>query len=200
LQLIKEISKITQEKEELIHLISMIDYLKLSENKETASYVIPDNFSVFSLLNVPQKVKEEELVKMIAIGKESVLRIYKKSLFWLIISVKEAEEIQNKLKLVQFEDGKLKFDYLNRNGLIRSINKQIQTSNYHKEAHDLKAAGNNSHVNVNGNGNGNSIGNGRKNSNSNSNNKDRTNSEALSWRKKSNDQSVGLNSPKTSIE
>jgi hypothetical protein len=193
--MIKEVAKFTSEKEELISLLSMIDYIKLSENKEIASIIIPENFAVFSLLNVPQKMSEEELIKVISIPKENFVRIYKKSLFWVIITNREGdatEEIENKFKNVEFSDGgKLRYDYMTKNGLIKSINKQIQTSNYHKESHELKVSGNTS--------------NNKLNANYNSNNKERTNSEALSWRKKSTDNNTAANggvlsSPRSSIE
>ena len=195
---IKEVSKYTSEKDELIPLLSKIDYIKLSENKERVSILIPENFAVFSLLNVPQKMTEEELIKLISIPKENFLRIYKKSLFWVIVTNREADnydnsnnfstsEIENKLKNVEFSDGgKLRYDYMTKGGLIKSINKQIQTSNYHKESHELKASG--------GQANGNSSSRKISSNAYNSNNKDRTNSEALSWRKKSIENNTGNNS------
>ena len=208
---LKEVGKITQSKDELVDLIESINYLKLSENQEAASYEIEQNLVVFSLLNVPQKMSKEELLSMLNLDSSQVLRLYKRSLYWILVTTEDYQVVEKRLKEIQFEDKdtrnnnnsntlqgsqtgiKLKFDSVNRNNLIKNINKQIQNCSYQKEAQDLKAEkkanGNNSNI--------------AGNYNSNSSNKDRTNSEAFSWRKKSTDQSgivIGLNSPKMSME
>ena len=201
---INEVSKISQVRSEVLSLLEHMDFIKLSENKEYAHYNIVQDFCVFSFLNVPQKTTEEELLILFGLKKENVTRLYKKSLFWILVIVKESDEVNEivkRLKEVRFQNTELKYEYLNRNQLVKNINKQIQTSNYHKESHELKCEKKEKSNNYASNSN---------NYNSNVNNKDRTNSEALSWRKRSNDQGsfnvnvnssvASVNSPKMSIE
>jgi hypothetical protein len=161
-------------------ILSTLDFIQLSPNQETATYVLSEDFSVFSLVNVPMKMTSQQLIEQIGVNPNEICRIYKKSLFWILVMNRGSAAVNEKLKNLKLDDSEVKYEYLNRNQLIKNINKLIQTSNYQKEAHELKAEK-------------------EKMVQSSNNNKDRTNSEALSWRKKSNDQSNAA-SPKISIE
>lgn len=161
-------------------ILSTLDFIQLSQNQEIATYVLSEDFSVFSLVNVPMKWTSKELIEQIGANPEEICRIYKKSLFWILVMNKGGAAVNEKLKKLKFDNSEVKYEFLSRNQLIKNINKLIQTSNYQKEAHELKAEK-------------------EKQSLTTTNNKDRTNSEALSWRKKSNDQSNAA-SPKMSIE
>jgi hypothetical protein len=94
----------------------------------------------------------------------------------------EADGYEKKFKSVNFGDGNLKYDMINRVQLTKNINKQIQTLSYHKEAHDLKVDSGKKSDHIKSNYGSN-----------NSNNKDRTNSEAFAWRKKSGEGNVNSN-------
>jgi hypothetical protein len=173
---IKEISKLYSNKEELFKDLKSIEYIKVSDDNETGSININENIVVFSLINLPQKLSKEEVLKNLGIDTELIIRLYKKCLFWILVTEKpQSELIEKKLSCVTFGDSKLKYDMITKAQMMKSINKQIQTVSYHKEAHDLKVELSNK-KNEKSNYNSN---------NYNSNNKDRTNSEAFSWRKKS---------------
>ena len=181
---LKEVSKIIQSQEELLSYLSKIEFFKISENKESAAYEIDKNLVIFSVLNVPQKMNKDDILQLLCVENHKILRIYKKSLFWIIVvnSEENFQEVSNKLKNCKSDlltSGSLKFDTINNSVLLKSIQKILQNRDYHREANDLKAEKKNSNYNSN-NYNSN-------NSNYNSNFKDRANSEAFSWRKKSTD-------------
>jgi hypothetical protein len=178
---IKEVSRISDSKDEIITLLSQIDFIKLSDSKESGAYEIDPSIVIFSLLNVPQNMTRQDLTTLIGIEEKHYLRMYKKSLFWLIIvsQPKDSELIMSKLKNCKsqvFSDESLKYDTLNYSGLMKSIQKILLNRDYQREASELKAEKKNSNKN-----------NMTTNYNSNSSNKERTNSEAFSWRKKSTD-------------
>lgn len=182
---LKEVAKLNISQEELISYLTEMEFLKISESKEIATYEIDSNLVIFSLLNVPQKMAKDDLLQLISIDSNKLLRIYKKSLFWILVVNKEQNflELCDKLKACKSDlvsNGSLKFDTINYSVLMKSIQKIIQNRDYHREASDLKAEKKNTYSGSNNNYNSN-------NSNYNSNNKDRANSEAFSWRKKSTD-------------
>ena len=181
---LKEVAKISTDKEEIKSLLLTIPFIKLSFNKEVAHYELEPKIAVFSLLNVPQKMTKAELIALTHLDESKVLRVYKKALFWIVVVDEKTffEEVRRTLKAVRSDklsDGTLKFDAMSSASLMLSIQKILQNRDYHKEASDLKAEKRMS-----------------KDYNSNSSNKERTNSEALSWRKKSNEGN-GLTQPNT---
>lgn len=173
---LKDISNLYKSKDKLIEKLSQLPYIKLSEDKESGSFIIDDKIVVFSFINVPQKMNKEEVMSKLNIETSTAVRFYKRSLFWILVTSQEyAESYDKKFRGVNFGDGNLKFDMINRIQLLKNINKQIQTLNYHKEAHDLKVdSGKKAEISKSNYG-----------SNNSSYNKDRTNSEAFAWRKKS---------------
>ncbi len=177
-------------------LLSAVKFIQISPNKELAHYEIEPKIAVFSLLNVPQKMTKEELLTLTKLDPANLLRVYKKSLFWIIVVDENLSFNITKTKLKDlraddFSDGSLKFDSSNFASLMKSVQKILQNRDYQKEASDLKAEKRNSTANN------------MNNYNSNSSNKERTNSEAFSWRKKSTDgngSNAALVSPKMSEE
>jgi hypothetical protein len=162
--------------------MEQISFFKISEDKESVNITIEDDLVVISFINVPQKLTKLELLLKLGFESEndkSIVRFYKKSLFWNLAILKDKLEFCEKnFKQINFGDGNLKYDVMNKSQMIKNINKQIQTLNYHKETQNLKV---DSGKKIESSGNGN------YNSNS---NKDRTNSEAFSWRKKSGEGSI----------
>lgn len=176
---VKEISNITKDKNRLIEILKKFDNIKLAEDNESGNFIIDENIVVFSFINVPQKMTREEVAVKLGVDLQSGSRFYKRSLFWILVTTQsEAGDYEKKFRNVNFGDGNLKYDMINRMQLMKNINKQIQTLSYHKEAHDLKVDSGKKSENMKSNY-------GSNNSNNNSNNKDRTNSEAFAWRKKS---------------
>lgn len=72
-----------------------------NEDKETKLALtfrlkIEDDIRVFSILNIPQKMRREDLIDYFGLPAENVLRAYKKSLFWYIVL--NSEEIAKDFK------------------------------------------------------------------------------------------------------
>lgn len=100
---LKEIKKISDNKELILKILSSTEFLEKEENKDaetnsTISFSLKfdENIRVFSILNIPQKMKNEDIIEYFGIPKENLLRAYKKSLFWYIVL--NSEEIAKDFK------------------------------------------------------------------------------------------------------
>ena len=100
---LKEIRKISDNHEQILNILSSIEFLEKEEVIETETtsttyfkLKIDDNIRVFSILNIPQKMKKEELIEHFSIPSENILRVYKRSLFWYIVL--NSEEIAKDFK------------------------------------------------------------------------------------------------------
>ncbi len=100
---LKEIRKISQNSEQIFKILSSTEFLEKEEVKESEKtslicfkLKIDHDIRVFSILNIPQKMKKEELLDHFAIPAENILRVYKKSLFWYIVL--NSEEIAKDFK------------------------------------------------------------------------------------------------------
>lgn len=180
---LKEVQKIVPSKESLLEILHRIEsegnIIKVNRNTNEVTVLLDENFSAFNLINVPSKIKKQELSAILDINEENkVLRMYKHSLYWIVISIRAEfnQNFEKTLKQVKFDGVSLMFDTTTSKDLKRTINKQIQHNVYLKETDELKAPSSS----------------GRKESNSykqtdkkNSNTPSTANTEALSWRKKS---------------
>src|SRR5689334_10046464 len=83
---LKEISKLIERKSELIEILEKLPYIRISDDKETAAYKISENFVVFSILNIPQKMTKTEILKHFDLMGNDKIRLFKKCLFWILSS------------------------------------------------------------------------------------------------------------------
>ncbi len=85
----KEMRKICENKEEIESILKNLDFIELDNNQENDGIhyrvIIQDNIKVFSVLNIPQKMKKDEVIEFFKIPTDSILRIYKRSLFWYFV-------------------------------------------------------------------------------------------------------------------
>jgi hypothetical protein len=179
----KEVQKVVASKETFLEILNRIEsegnIIKFNRDTNEATILLDENFTAFNLINVPSKIKKQHISAILDIGEDNkVLRMYKHSLYWIVISITEEfnQNFEKKLKQVKFEGESLKFDTTTSKDLKRQINKQIQHNVYLRETDELKASSSS----------------GRKDSNSHklsdrkySNTQSTGNTEALSWRKKS---------------
>ena len=136
---LKEVTKYIQSKEVLTNLLKKCDFLKISDDLETATYDLPDGITVFSILNIPPKMSKKEVEKNIELDNLQFSRLYKKSFYW-ILSTNDKETIicsQNSLRELIFDDTKVKYDMKNKGQLIKIIKDQIDKNSYQKEAKNL---------------------------------------------------------------
>ena len=142
------------------------EFFKFSENDEIITYDLPENMSVFSILNIPPKMKKEEVFQNLELINLQYNRLYKRGFYWVISTIEKETVIciQNSLRTLSFDDMKCKYDLKHSNQIWKIIKEQVDKITYQKEAKYL--------------------GIGNKNNNSNNRHKSSNdNSDALSWRK-----------------
>ena len=163
---LKEIQKITPEKEKLSNLLSQIDFL--TQNQNTFTYNIPENNHVFSILNIPAKLNKAEVIKTIELINLEYNRLYKNGFYW-ILSTNDKETIicvQNSLREMIFDDTKVKYDIKNKNQLLKTMREIIEKKSYKNETKNLGIKNK-----------------GTFDKKDNNNNKEKDDDDAMSWRK-----------------
>ena len=146
----KEVTKYIQDKEKLLSLIkTYCEFMKISENKEMIEYTIPDNMTVFNILNIPLKMNKEDVKKNIELINLQYNRLYKRGFYWVLSTIDKETVIcmQNSLRDLTFEDSKVKYDLSNRNQIYRAMKEQVEKSSYQKEAKNLGISGNSGNKN-----------------------------------------------------
>jgi len=171
----KEISKYIKDKDQLISIIKKFcEFFKFSEKEEYITYNIPDNMSVFSILNIPPKLKKEEVFKNLELINLQYNRLYKIGFYWNISTTDKETGIcvQNSLRTLTYDDIKPKYSLKNKTQILSLIKEQVDKALYQKEVKNL------------------GIGKNTKNNNSRKNTKG--DSDAFSWRKGSSESGSNL--------
>ena len=165
---LKEIQKITPEKEKLSNLLSQIDFLAQNPTN-TFTYNIPENNHVFSILNIPAKLNKNEVIKTIELINLEYNRLYKNGFYW-ILSTNDKETIicvQNSLREMIFDDTKVKYDIKNKNQLTKTMRDIIDKKLYKNETKNLGIKNKGTF----------------EKKDNNNNNKEKDDDDAMSWRK-----------------
>ena len=141
----KEITKYIKDKEKLISIIKAnCEFMKVSEDNQTLEYCLPENMTVFNILNIPLKMTKEEVIKNIELINLQYNRLYKRGFYW-VLSTTDKETVicmQNSLHDLSFEESKVKYDLNNRNQIYRAMKEQVEKTSYQKEAKNLGISGN----------------------------------------------------------
>ena len=146
----KEVAKYITDKEKFLSLIKTnCEFLKISENKKSLEYTLPDNMTVFNILNIPLKMSKEEVKKNIELINLQYNRLYKKGFYWVLCTTDKETVIcmQNSLRDLSYEESKVKYDINNRNQIYRAMKEQVEKSSYQKEAKNLGISGNSGNKN-----------------------------------------------------
>ncbi len=147
----KEITKYVTDKEKLLSLIkSNCEFLKVSEG--VLEYNLPENMTVFSILNIPLKMTKEEVIKTIELINLQYNRLYKRGFYWVLSTVDKETVIcmQNSLRDLNFDESKVKYDLSNRSQILKTMKDQAEKNLYQKEAKNLGVPkGNNKNNNNN---------------------------------------------------
>lgn len=163
---ITEISKIEPDIFKLNELLINISFLTVDVDVIRLS--IHEDLNVFSIVNLPHSFNTKSLYELIPLLKEketSVRRIYKKSLFWIIVTESKefSLELSSVLNNLEFNESemkvKVKFDHQSSDQIKTQLLKLLNHN--HKESNGVKKE-HNDYTSVNS-------------------------SQKLSWRKKSND-------------
>ncbi len=170
---LKEIQKLAGTKEVLVQMLEVLDnegVVKLNKVSNEGTIQLTDKTTVYSLTNVPLTITKKAMVELFNLTAENTTRVYKQSLYWVIVSDNEEFNgtFESRLKQIEFEDHKLlKYNISSATMLKKSMCKTIHYSVYMKETNDLKVGSPN----------------GRKGSEAGG--LSGSNNEKLSWRKKS---------------
>lgn len=117
--------------------------IKLSSSGEV-QVVLSEEFNLYNLINVPNKMTNSEVLNLLALQESEVRRIYKQSLYWYIVI--DDNSVNAKLRqllesrTVKVNDLDLKYDLTPARSLRKTIMKKTQHLNYIKETDDLKAS------------------------------------------------------------
>ena len=124
--------------------------------------------SVFSILNIPPKLKKEEVYKNLELINLQYNRLYKIGFYWNLSTTDKETVIcvQNSLRTLTYDDMTPKYSLKNKTQILDLMKEQIEKALYQKEVKNLGAG-----KNV------------IKNNNNNNWKNSKGDSDALSWRK-----------------
>ncbi len=175
LYFLKEISKLFSSKEllfkYLLHLSKQKNpIISVNEDFSKCQLIINDNMVYYQFVNIPTEYNSERVKLLLGINEEDYSRLYKSSIFWVLISEKEEfnKKFENVLKdiLVDKEGKKLKYNITSASMIKKMAKKQIDKRIYNQETESLK---NNEKNNI-------------KNNDF---NRSKKSDDSMSWRKKS---------------
>ena len=131
----KEISKYITEKGKFVSLLKQCEFLKISDDNETITYDISDDFTAYSILNIPTKMSKEEVKDKIELINLKYERLYKSSFYWILVTHDKETNIcvVNVLRELMFNDIKVKYDIRNKNTVLKAISNH----QYQREAKNL---------------------------------------------------------------
>ena len=172
---LKEISKLFSTKELLFQYLIYLSKQKnpiisVNEDCSKCQLIINDNMVYYQFVNIPTEYNSERVKLLLGINEEDYSRLYKSSIFWVLISEKEEfnKKFENVLKdiLVDKEGKKLKYNITSASMIKKMAKKQIDKRIYNQETESLK---NNEKNNI-------------KNNDF---NRSKKSDDSMSWRKKS---------------
>ena len=144
--------------------------ISVNEDFSKCQLIINDNMVYYQFVNIPTEYNSERVKLLLGINEEDYSRLYKSSIFWVLISEKEEfnKKFENVLKdiLVDKEGKKLKYNITSAFMIKKMAKKQIDKRIYNQETESLK---NNEKNNI-------------KNNDF---NRSKKSDDSMSWRKKS---------------
>ena len=171
---LKEISKIFQSKDLLFNYLSFLSKQKnpiifVNEDFSKCQIMINDKMVYYQFINIPTDFNSERVKLLLGLNDEDYIRLYKSSIFWVLII--ENEEYNKKFEATLKDifidkDKKLKYNITDSYMIKKMAKKQIDKRIYNQETENLK-------INEKNGGKNNDFNRGKKNDDS------------MCWRKKS---------------
>ena len=95
--------------------------------------------TVFSILNIPPKLKKEEVYKNLELINLQYNRLYKFGFYWNLCTTDKETIIcvQNSLRTLTFDDMVPKYSLKNKNQILELLKEQIDKISYQKESKNL---------------------------------------------------------------
>ena len=144
---LKEISKLFETKEMLysylLHLSKLENpVINVNEDYSKCQINISDKLVYYQFINIPPEYNIERVKLLLDIKDDDYLRLYKSSIFWVLISEKDDfnEKMEKSLKeiTVDKEEKKLKYNITSSYMIKKMVKKEIDKRLYKQETENLK--------------------------------------------------------------
>jgi len=144
---LKEISKLFETKEilysYLLHLSKLDNpVINVNEDYSKCQINISDKLVYYQFINIPPEYNIERVKLLLDIKDDDYLRLYKSSIFWVLISEKDDfnEKLEKSLKeiTVDKEEKKLKYNITSSYMIKKMVKKEIDKRLYKQETENLK--------------------------------------------------------------
>ena len=91
--------------------------------------------TVFSILNIPQKLNKEEVKNHIELINLQYNRLYKKGFYWILCTIDKETVIcvQNSLRELIFDEIRIKYIHNNKNQIMKMMKDKIEKNSYQKD-------------------------------------------------------------------
>ena len=145
---LKEISKLFSTKEllysYLTHLSKMPNpIISINEDFSKCQIIISDKLIYYQFINIPPEYNDERVKLLLSLNDDDFLRLYKSSIFWVLISDKEEfnEKFEKMLGsiTVDKDEKKLKFNITSAYMIKKMAKKAIEKRIYSQETANLKS-------------------------------------------------------------
>ena len=175
---LKEISKMFSSKEILYSYLTHLSKLpnpiiSINDDFSKCQIIINDKLVYYQFINIPPEYNDERVKIFLDLKEEDITRLYKSSIFWVLIS--EKEDFNKKFEkylegvTVDKERKKLKYNITSAYMIKKMAKKSIEKRIYNQETENLKS-------------------NGKKSDKKEEINKIKKSDDSMSWRKKSDEQ------------
>ena len=144
---LKEISKLFSSKELLYKYLTNLSQMKnpiisINEDFSKCQLLISDKLMYYQFINIPKEYNDERVKLLLDLKDDDFLRLYKSSIFWVLISDKEDfnnnfEKVLNTIK-VDKEEKKLKYNITSAYMIKKMAKKSIEKRIYNQETENLK--------------------------------------------------------------
>ena len=175
---LKEISKMFSSKEILFSYLTHLSKLpnpiiSINDDFSKCQIIINDKLVYYQFINIPPEYNDERVKIFLDLKEEDITRLYKSSIFWVLIS--EKEDFNKKFEkylegvTVDKEGKKLKYNITSAYMIKKMAKKSIEKRIYNQETENLKS-------------------NGKKSDKKEEINKIKKSDDSMSWRKKNDEQ------------
>ena len=145
---LKEISKLFSTKELLYSYLSHLSknpnpIISINEDFSKCQIIINDKLIYYQFINIPPEYNDERVKLLLNLNDEDFLRLYKSSIFWVLISDKEEfnEKFEKMLGsiTVDKDEKKLKYNITTSYMIKKMAKKAIEKRIYNQETENLKS-------------------------------------------------------------
>ena len=144
---LKEITKLFTTKEMLFSYLTYLSkqvnpIITVNEDFSKCQIIINDKMVYYQFVNIPTEFNSEKVKMLLGINETDYSRLYKSSIFWVLISEKEEFNIKFETVLkdvsIDKEGKKLKYNITPAHMIKKMAKKQIDKRIYNKETEHLK--------------------------------------------------------------